>query len=231
MEELPVITTWDLREGLRCGARARRRLDGNKGRYVTSARHNVAARIRQDVALAHSELRVATASDFPDPTDLLPEQRALYAAAANGYLTLFSEVAARTIDVELFRDLDDLGVQFRANPGVVLELSDGTLQVRSLRLNSRVPTITDTAVWPLALLWHDRFDVTELHFVAADLLALETVSHTINFTTHTDAAMAWCTSSLANLRALAAHGRVETGSECGDCPFIWNCPAHEAARR
>ncbi len=231
MEELAVVSPWDLRDDPGCAERLRRRLAGDQGRFVANPRFQIMTRLRGDISLAHSELRRPTPKDFPDPEDLFEEERAVYRAAANGYLALFGTTNARTIDVDRFKDFPEFGVQLRANPGIVVELADHSIQVRSLRAAARTPTVRINDVYALALLLHEHFAETPIELVATDLLALELDSQRLVLDDFIEPAMAWLASRLAVIRAAAQIGGLQTGVECNDCPFVWKCPAFESIRR
>ncbi len=231
MDELPVLSPWDLREGPRCGERLRRRLSGSKGQFIAGARHSVLARLRADIALAHTELRHPSPNDFPDPVDLLPEQVRHYGAASRGYLALFGDRAAKALDWERARELPELGVHFKATPGIMLQRSDETLELRRVQASSRVPNIDQSALHSLAILWEHNLRGVTVQLVAADVVALEVQTVELCVDDIIDDAHLWFRTRVEELRSIAAQSKVVTGNECADCPYVWDCPAHRSARR
>ena len=231
MNDLPVLSAWDLRQGSRCGERLRRRFNGSTGQFITGARHNVLARLRGDIALAHTEMRAATPTDFPEPVDLLPEQVRLYNAASRGYLTMFGNTHAKALDWERSRELPDLGVHFKATPGIMFECSDTTRQLRRIQASGRVPNIDQSALYSLAILWEDNLRGTTIEVVAADVVAMELQSVELHVDEVIEDAHVWFAARVQELRSIAHDAKVVTGNECADCQYVWDCPAHRSARR
>jgi hypothetical protein len=231
MDDLPVLNAWDLRDGPRCGERLRRRLNGNPGQFLGGARHSVLARLRGDITLAHSEMRVPTGADFPAPLDLLPEQVRLHEAATRGYLALFSELPARALEWEGSRELPEYGVHFRMNPGIVLRCGDDTHQLRRIQASGRVPSIDQSLLYSLAILWQHNLSGITLQVVVADVVALEMQSVELSVDAIIGDAHAWFGNRVSELRSVAALGKTATGNECADCQYVWDCPAHKSARR
>src|SRR4029079_16907249 len=95
---------------------------GAKGMRNPAGRFAVANRILEDARVAHAELRSPGASDFPTPSDLLPEQQRLYRAATGGYVALFSSRPALAVDIDEWETpLPDLEVRLLRPLGLALE--------------------------------------------------------------------------------------------------------------
>ena len=234
MDEFASIAPSVLRRDPECGFRAARVLAGSNGKAkLADARWAVEQRLRGDITLAHSELRVATEHNFSEPIDLLPEQRAVYRAAARGYLTLFADTPVRSVEITKQRFLPELQVRFVANPGIALEHADGTLELRTVRTSGRTPEIDGVAVHTAALLFGNDTGAPRrsiVRLVAADLLALDVSSLDVDPDHERPAAVEWVEQRLTRWQTVAEGGRVVAGSDCSSCTFIWDCPAHATAR-
>ncbi|HEY5170540.1 MAG TPA: hypothetical protein VIK54_02315, partial [Acidimicrobiia bacterium] len=97
-EELPRITPAHLRRADdMCRRRLAREVHGGKrnANRTANMRFAVSNRIEEDARLAQSELAEPRPEAFVEPRELEPEQRALYRAAARGYLDAFGGAIAQ----------------------------------------------------------------------------------------------------------------------------------------
>ena len=229
MEDLPSVSPSQLRRDPECGHRAAQLLAGASGKATLgSARWAVDSRLRGDAELAHSELRVANESSFPVPSDLTVEQQAVHRAAARGYLAVFGTEPTRSTELPRSRSFDDLGVTFRANPGIGLVHADGRVEIRRVQARGSVPVIDDVDGHTIALLLGELPSTPPaVHLVAADLLSLEVTERVCDPVGEFDDAFAWLVARLAQWRSVAGRGRAVAGSECGQCVYVWNCPVHK----
>jgi hypothetical protein len=230
-EELERVTLSHLRRAeTMCRRRLAREHAGLRGRWNPSPRFAVSNRLVEDARLAHTELRVARATDFPSPTDLAPEQQRVYRAAAGGYIALFESRPARAVTVDAWEtELTELQVRLVGSLGLALETADGSPEMRSLRLGvagnrhliddaERRVLVVRSAAWVA-----DR----PLRIVIVDLLAGEIVEEEIDVAAHLADAMEWVESRLAVVRERAADPVPKAGADCRGCPFVPGCRAHE----
>lgn len=230
MSDLAVIAAADLREGDRCTQRLRRRIDGARGGWMGNARWSVGSRVTEDARLAHSEMRAPTASDFPDPSDLVPEQVATYRAAASGYLAMFGDERAECVDIAKRRSFDAQGVAFAAGLGLTLSTDREPLEIRKLSVTGRPPSIDQEARLAIALVVADQTPHTVIRVVHADLVSLELDAEHLDLGALIDEAESWFTGALVATRARVVDPRPKTGDECTYCEYIWDCAAHRSAR-
>ncbi len=223
--ELPGISTYTLARDARCGERARRVLDGSRGATMARTRWRLGQRLRADAALAHSERRVPHPRDFPTPTELTAEERAVYRAAASGYLVLFGDVPALAIDLPRNVEVSGSGIELTDRPGLFVD-SDGHTELRVLRFAGTAPRASDGLRHATALVAGES--LLPLRAVVADLLSLETAEITV---TAGDVAPAleWVHERLAAWRAAAERPAANHGG-CLYCEFVWDCGVHRGER-
>ena len=225
-DELPRVTPALLR---RAGDMCRRRLArehaggkkyANKG---ADARFAVSNRLTEDARLAHAEAGAPRAEAFVDPTELEPEQVALYRAAVRGYLALFGEAPGRVTDLGWRTTRPDLGVDLVGDPGLAFEHLDGARELRVLKVGGRPPDEVDVN---FALVRTEEWAADELRIVVADVISLEQGSFTIELPSARDAAESWLAERVAVVRRNAEHGQPRAGGDCNGCAFIAGCGAH-----
>lgn len=197
------------------------------------ARFEVARRLDGDVRTAHATMRAPTVADFPPPSDLWPEQRLLYTAAAAGYLTLFGEEPARTAGDDApdpyGTDLLDAGVRVTGGIGVALERPDGTAELRILHVGSRGfgrALLDDVDLHLLALrcdAWHPP---GPLRVVAADVLELRVDTVDLDLAVARPAARAFLAERLARIDDRCRPPRPRPGADCAGCGYVAGCEAH-----
>jgi hypothetical protein len=230
-DDLPVVSLGLLAREPECGERIARTLEGARGDGPANARWSVAQRIRGDVRLAHTEMRVPLASHFPNPTDLRTEQQTQYRAAANGYLELFGDRAACVIDVgRSERTFPELGIRLAAAVGILLRTVTGDLELRKLDVSDRPARVDDSLAFAVALLAEDWRGAERVHVISSDLLALDIADTWVDCSALAPQAAEWLAGRVATLRERADERRVIAGGDCSMCSHIWNCPAHATAR-
>ena len=133
----------------------------------------------EDARLAQAELGPPRPEAFVDPTDLEPEQRALYRAAARGYLETFGDRPGRAADLGWRTHLDELGVDLIADVGLAIELPDGGRELRVLQLGTRHASapLLDDAQLRFALVRTEEWAPDQLTIVAADVIEQQSESH------------------------------------------------------
>jgi len=226
--ETPRVTPSLLR---RADAMCRRRLareyaggkrNANRG---ADARFAVSNRLHEDARLAQAELGPPRPEAFVDPTDLEPEQRALYRAATRGYLETFGERPGRAADLGWSTHLDDLGVDLVADVGLAIELPDGRRELRVLQLGTRHvgAPLLDHVQLRFGLVRTEEWAPDQLSIVAADVIERETERRVPELAPARAEARAWITERVQRVQELAADGRARAGSDCSGCPFIAGC--------
>ncbi|MCZ7534849.1 MAG: hypothetical protein M5T61_02160 [Acidimicrobiia bacterium] len=227
-EDPPRVTARHLRRtDSICALRLAKERAGKRGAHTPGSGFEVANRITADARQAHAEMRVATPGDFPPPTDLMPEQQTVYAAASVWYVTLFGAVAARAANVDEWSTVDESTGTLLSGPvGLVVECADGRAEVRSLALgrNARPPdpasrafTILRIAPWagdrPVELVWAD---------LVAGRVETETVEAERDLATARDL-LERCLDVIVER---VADPRPQPGQECAYCRFVAECGAH-----
>jgi hypothetical protein len=221
VEELVTLGAYTLAQEPRCGERARRVLEGSRGSATASVRWRLGQRVREDAVLAHAERRAPHPRDFPTPTDLTAEERAVYRAAASGYLVLFGDVPAIAVDVARRAELEGLGVELAARPGLFVDTDDG-IELRMLRMSGTTPHIADGPRHAAALVI--AAELMPVRVIAADLLSLETTTGTIT-ADDAEPAREWARARVEAWREAVGRPAVNHAG-CRACEFIWNCPIH-----
>jgi hypothetical protein len=207
---------------LRLARELRNPKHSNRG---AGARYSVGNRIESDARVAHTELRVATAVDFPTPTDLIPEQQAVYRVAASAYVALFAERPGRTVDgIGWSSDLDDPGATIVSPPGLALETPRG-LEIRSLQLAPRPVDETDLRVLRVRLA---AAGFEGCRYVQARLLDGTTDEVEID-SADVRVERTWLAEVVDRTLALAATERARVGEDCRDCQMVVHCPTLRTA--
>jgi hypothetical protein len=225
MEELPALSAFTLSQTPRCGERARRVLEGSRGAKMASTRFRLGQRLQEDAALAHSERRAPHPRDFPTPSDLTAEERAVYRAAASGYLLLFGDTPALALDVPRRAELDGLGIEIAGRPGIFVDTDDGT-ELRMLRTSGTAPQISEPQRHAIALL--AGADLSPIRAIVADLLSLETATATIT-SDDVEPAYLWAKERVGVWRD-ASTGPAANHGGCLYCEFVWDCGVHRDGR-
>jgi hypothetical protein len=196
--------------------------DKRSANPTASARFAVSNRISADARLAQAELGPPRVEAFVDPRDLEPEQRALYRAAARGYLDAFGNRPGRAVDLGWQTRLADVGVDLVADPGIALELPDGRRELRVLHFGSRRPTapLLNTVDRRVALLRTAEWAPDQLTIVAADVIEQELVRDTPELEREREEASTWINERIELVQSLVADGRPRAGADCSGCPFI-----------
>jgi hypothetical protein len=231
-DELGRVTLAHLR---RAEAMCRRKLAREhadvRGHRKPPARFAVSNRLVEDARVAHAELRAPRATDFPSPTDLIPEQQLVYRAAAGGYVALFAERPARAVEVDAWEtELPDLGVRVVGSLGLALETADESPELRSLRLGiaGNWPLVDDAERRLIVVRSAAWVGARRLRLVVADLIAGAVVDEEIDVAGALPEALEWLTARVAVIRAQASDPVPKAGAECAGCPFVPGCRAHAA---
>ena len=210
-----------------CRRRLAREHAGGKRNANKSAdmRFAVSNRISGDARLAQAELGPPRPEAFVEPTDLEPEQRALYLAAARGYLEAFGERPGRATDLGWQTHLAEVGVDLIADPGIALDLPDGRRELRVLQFGGRHPgtPLVDPVARQVALVRTSEWAPDQLTIVTADVIESEMSRDTPELAREREEAFAWINERVELVKSLAADGRARAGSDCSGCAFIAGC--------
>lgn len=228
-EELPRVTAAHLRRaGSLCSLRLAKERVGKRGARAPQPGFEVPNRIAADARQAHSEMRAATASDFPPPNDLTVEQRMVYATAAVWYVNLFATTPACAADVDEWSTTDEeSGTQLVGQVGLAVDCADGRAQVRFLSVsrNPRPPDDVTRAFTMLRLsswIW-DR--TVELLWV--DLMSGRIESEMIDARSELPHTRELLTRRLALIEERITEPRPQPGQDCAACRFVAECVAHK----
>lgn len=235
-DELPKVTLAFLRrvEELcprRVAFEHRNNRGGNRG---APARWRVANQVTEHARLSHLELGPPAPEAFSPLPDLLPEERAVYGAAARWYLQLFGARTVRSVDGEQVDEwetaLPAVGVRLVGRAGLAVEDEEGRPELRLLRIGGPAPDDGDPlgpAEARFALLrageWLSGRSVRLVH---ADLLYGGLVEHEVPVAAAMAELRPWLAERLDALRRRIADPLPRPGLECGRCRFVAGCKAH-----
>jgi len=211
-----------------CRRRLNHELRGGK-RHANKAadmRFAVSNRLEADARLAQATESAPLAEAFVEPTELEPEQRALYRAARKGYLEIFGTVDGTVADLGWRTELPELGAELVANPGIPIEHGDGRRELRKLHFGGG--RLLDDVDVKVALARTATWAPTHLELVAVDLVDLREARREPDVVEERPEAVEWIASRVAVLQELAADGRARAGSDCQGCAFVAGCPSHRA---
>jgi hypothetical protein len=229
-EEVPHITPAHLRRADdMCRRKLAREVHGGK-RYANKAgdmRFAVSNRIEADARLAQAEPGAPRAEAFVEPGELEPEQRALYRAAARGYLDAFSGTEARIVDLGFRTALPELGVELSSNLGLAAELDDGGRELRKILVGARRETkLIDEIDVRIALVRTEEWAPVQLDIVAVDVIEQRRAAHAPDIETDRAEAHSWISDRVTRVLELAADARPRAGRDCQGCAFISGCSKH-----
>jgi hypothetical protein len=210
-----------------CRRRLAHELRGGKKKAnkVGDMRFAVSNRIEADARIAQSEPGPVRTEAFVDPTDLEPEQVALYQAARRGYLEYFGAVEGSTVELSWGRTFADLDAELIANPGIGFVHTDGTHETRRIRVGSGTPL--DTVDVAAIVLVTEEWAPAELTIRWVDVLTLDEQRLELEIGRERADALEFVATRVERLRVLAADGRARAGRDCLGCPFIAGCPEHK----
>jgi hypothetical protein len=233
VDDLPRVTPALLRRAeVMCRRRLAREHAGGKqhANKTADARFAVSNRLEADARLSQSEFGCPRPEAFLEPTELEPEQRRWYRAAAQGYLEFFGDVPALTGDLGWATTMPELGVVLTGNPGLPVVLADGTRVLRVLRFGGRRAgaRLLDSVDISIALLRTAEWAAEDLRIVAVDLLNQEVVEHAAVLPADRDTAREWFAGRVDAVKRAARDGRARAGTDCLGCPFVAGCPQHQA---
>jgi hypothetical protein len=227
----PIVTPSMLRRADEmCRRRLAREHAGAKrfANKAADARFAVSNRLLADVRLAHNDHERVRAEAFVEPQELEPEQRLLYRAAVRGYLARFGEQPGRAADLGWRTSLPSLGVELLGDPGVALELNDGTRELRIVKLGGRraVAPLLDPVELRCALVRTAQWAPVQLRVIVVDVIEQECIIHEPDLVAERLEATAWITQRVERVTELSTDGRARAGSDCIGCAFIAGCEAH-----
>jgi len=189
----------------------------------SDARFELSNRLAEDARLAHAELGPPTTDAFVEPSELEPEQRAVYRAAVAGYLRAFGDQVVVADDIGRVTELTDLGVRLSGTPGLAVTDEQGHHELRVLGIGrvaaanpaDRAFTVLRAVAWAA-----DSFTLTTV-----DLLDPKPVREEIDVATERGAALDWITARVRLVESRADRARTRVGADCRTCSCIPGCPA------
>jgi hypothetical protein len=222
--DLPRVTPSLLR---RADEMCRRRLaheyeSGRKLSGLGDAPFEVSNRLAADAITWHRGA-VAREHGFPDPTDLEPEQRAVYRAAARAYLRMFGDTSVEVHDLGWSSELPDLGVRLVGSVGIPIVDSEGACALRVLRVGARLPLI-DSVDIRFLILRASTWAHGSLRIIAVDLLEDRSVEYGIDLASQLDEARSWLATRVDVISGRAHPRHTNAGADCRDCPCLPGCP-------
>ena len=231
-DPLPKITLRHLTRAERiCPRRLASEHRNHTGNRSGNGRYRVGGQIREDARLAQTDLGRPRREHFRPTKDLFPEQRLLYAVAADWYVTLFGDRDMRVADTPTEQwetKASELGVRLVGQAGIELENDRGERELRFLNFGTTQPG--DLATSPsarFALLRSERWIGEEpIEVTVADLVHGTLARASFDPTVALPEAREWLTERVEIVRAVVADPEPRLGLECGSCAFVAGCPAH-----
>jgi hypothetical protein len=213
-----------------CRRRLAREIHSGKRNVNKTAdmRFAVSNRIEADARLAQAECGPPRPEAFVDPRELEPEQRALYRAAALGYLDEFGETDAIVVDLGFRTELPELGVELSSNLGIAAEHADGNRELRKVLVGARRDSqLLDAVDLRVALVRTAEWAPVQLDIVVVDVIEQRRDPPRIaDLDSDRAEARTWITTRVGRILELAADGRPRAGRDCQGCAFIAGCAAH-----
>jgi hypothetical protein len=213
-----------------CRRRLAREHAGGKrfANRAADARFAASNRFIEDARLAHVDAKSVRAEAFVEPRDLEPEQRSLYRAAVRGYLTLFRDRPGRSVDLGWRTTIPTLDVDLVGQPGLALELGDGTRELRVCRLGGRRSgaPLLDAVDMRCALIHTSEWAPALLRVVAVDLIEQELKVYEPDLAPERAEAEAWLSERVEMIATYAGAAQPRAGADCNGCSFVAGCEAH-----
>lgn len=132
---------------------------------------------------------------------------------------------ARAVDLGWRTSIAEHDVDLVGDPGLAVELADGTCELRMLKFATD-RALLDRGEVQIALLRTESWAPTQLRIVAADLLTLECVAHVAEVDSERREVRAWLAARVALVKQHARDGRPRAGADCNGCAFVAGCAAH-----
>ena len=232
-DDLAKVMLAHLRDpGAICARRLAREHADGRGHASGTLRFAVSGRLEQCATLAQATMERPRAVHFPEPTELPPESRRMFATATRWYLAIFGDTVARCEDAGGFvTPRPDLGIRLVGPPGLRLVDEHGDPEMRLLRYGARdgVPTaLLDDAGVRFALLRHADWARTfgrPVRVTVADLILGDARTESIDPTSALPACETWLVEQVAAIRDRVADPVPTIGTHCAWCGFIGSCEA------
>ena len=229
-DELPHISPRHLRSADEmCRRRLAREVHSGKRNVNKTAdmRFAVSNRIEAEARLAQAECGPPRPEAFVEPRELEPEQRALYRAAARGYLDEFGRSDALVVDLGFRTEVPALGVELSSNLGIAAEHAAGGRELRKILVGARRDaSLLDPVDVRVALVRTAEWAPVQLDIVAVDVIEQQRTTHVPDLDADRAEAHAWITTRVGRVLDLAADGRPKAGRDCQGCAFIAGCSEH-----
>jgi hypothetical protein len=230
-EESPRVTASMLRRADdMCRRRLAREHAGGKrfANRAADARFAASNRFVEDARLAHVDAERVRGQAFVEPRELEPEQQRLYRAAVRGYLALFGDRPGRSTDLGWRSPLPSLGIDLVGNPGLALELRDGSRELRICRLGGRRTgaPLLDAVEMRCALIRTSEWAPAQLRIVAVDVIEQELATFEVDVENERLEAAAWLSERVSTIARNAQSALPRAGADCNGCSFVAGCEAH-----
>ncbi len=233
-EELPKVTPYLLRRaGDLCPRRLAREVDGSERSADPVNRSRMRDALLRAARDAHAELRAPTGEWFEGlGADLEPEEQAVLRQAAQWYVRIFGDRAARLDDVDIGEPtaLPRRAVRLGGWLDLVVTDGDGRREVRLLELwDGRVPAADPLELEPakVAVLRLAReLGAQPLRVVWADLVRGLVRERAVDAGDDLAALGAWLDERLEIVTRRCATPDAIAGSDCGTCGHVAGCDAH-----
>jgi hypothetical protein len=230
-ETLPGVSPYVLRSGdAWCPRRLASLFDGCGSTSDFFARGRLRDALLSSATDAHVKLRRPERHMFRPTPELVDDERAAFAEAADGYIKLFGDDAAVAVighGADRGMSSPRNGVTIRGWLDLVVIAGDGGVELRQFELWHRPLNANPMESWEMlcAVARLRRWlGSRQLRIVHADLYA--GVSDVFEWDGVDAAALGErFATRVAELRALADMDRPRPGTGCGQCGYVASCPA------
>lgn len=181
---------------------------------------------------AHRTNRHLTPEDLTVPPFSEPEQRALFAQAAESYLQHFGDQAVHAVDHGITKATFSPARQVEIGGAIdlLLQSADGRFELRHLELWRReLPDdpLDATEIRLAVLRLSRQLAGQKLRICRVDLFEHQRTERTIDIDAELPGLREWFDDRLSRLRAIAEPSDARSGIQCGRCAHVPTCPAHD----
>lgn len=204
-----------------------------QGDFSPFHRNDLRERLLLELAAAHTDMRCPEPDDFVRVKGLTEEQKALYRRFTETYCTHFAGRPGRFVDHNL-RTPTPFGrrrIRVGGMVDLLLELPDGSLELRQFELWDRAVDADPASSWELRLaalrLRWEKVVTGPLRIVHVDLNGGVASEHLLDGDDWAAALAGPFDDAVARLRARADLANPQPGTACGFCSHVRSCSAFE----
>lgn len=234
-EELPKVTPSLLARGLdTCPRKARSDFEGRAKTRDPFLHWRIRAPFVGAALLAHVEMRAPVQADFPVPSDLIPEEEALWCRATGVYRARCGGRARAEAVAELASPMaaPKRGVRIAGGVDLLVECDTGDFELRQFEFWGKPLAVDPLENWVFGLAvlrlarWGSGRKILLRHI---DLIGDTEEARHFDFAADIPAVAQHFTATLDSLRSHIADPTPAPGTDCGSCSYVAGCGAHRGA--